>query len=317
MRFTPLACLLILSGINLQNSFGQNAQKGFLEQGFEYFFETGKYEKASRVLDSLYVNYDLKSVKLDYAIKCAVKFKQKEVTAALLRELNRDFNTDREATATNVGAWLGDTTFSFAGFFGKKWGTVSNSLMPQKQLFVDNLKSDYYGALVSFLNVDQFVRFNSVSIQTFNQVDSINLDNFSNWLIEHPKDEHIKSRLNNQIIVALLRHIGSKRFATLSTKGVFETLLSREIISAQDYGLIYDYVHPKPLYFFEYDAFVEKNWAKTGIKSLADLKKVDQQRTSIGLLPLEYCGFCIQKKIEVPDDLKYAEAVDFLVFKRK
>lgn len=316
MRFSQILLLPILLIVCINDCKSQNLHKGYLEQGFEYYFVTQQYDKALVTLQTLQKNYDLKTVKLDYALKLAVKSKQHDLVAALLQELAGDFQENTKATEEGLGEWLKDSTFNFQAFFGKQWGTVSKSLDAPIQRFEDNLKSDYYSMLQSFLSVDQFVRFNDVSLSTFNEVDSINMDNFTNWILEVPSDGHVKSRLNNQILVALLRHLGSKRFALLSEKQVFAHLLKNEIISAQDYGLMYDYLHPKAMYFLEYDAFVEKNWEKSGIKTQSELKTHDERRLKMGLLPLEYSAFCLQKGIEVPSSLRYAKPVDSFLVKQ-
>ena len=317
MRSVQIKLLFLACFAFLNQSYAQNTSKSYLEQGLEYYFVTQKLDKAIRVLDTLQKSHDFKSVNLDYAIKAAVKYKRNDLLVPLLEELYGDFSEDVLSTGKNVGAWLGDTSFNFADYFGKKWPSVSKSLQLKKQTFEDNLKSEYYSSLQNFLSVDQFVRLNKVSPATFKQVDSLNMDNFCNWLLEVPQDGHIKSRLNNQILVTLLRHLGAKRFQKLSDKQVFTHLMAKEIISAQDYGLMYDYLHPKPLYFIEYDAFVEKSWAKSGIKTRAEILALDQHRSSIGLLPIEYSGFCLQKGISVPESLLYADPIEFYVFVRK
>ena len=317
MKKIQVKMLLLLCFAIAAKAQGQNRTKAYLEQGLEYYFVTNKYDQALKTLETLQKNHNLKSVKLDYALNVAVKFKRNDLIVPLLEEDFSDFNVDLASTNANVGEFLKDSTFTFEGYFGKNWPTIHKLLEQKRQQYEDNLKSDYYGMLNDFMSVDQFVRFNSVSLSTFNEVDSLNLDNFVNWLVEVPEKEYRKSRLNNQILQVLLRHIGPARFRLLTEKQVFTRLLDREILSAQDYGLMCDYIHDKGIYFVAIDGFIEKDWAFSGIKTQADLKAVDQQRATIGLLPLEYSSFCIQRNLVVPADLKYAPAVETMVFARK
>ncbi len=314
MRTTQFALLFALSFSGLTGIKSQNLQKTFLEQGFEYYFATRQYDQALKTLETLQRQFDLRSVKLDFALNLAVKYKRDDLIVPLLEECYHDFNSSLSDTEASVGEFQGDTSFRFAAYFGKKWPKISHALVLKTQQFEDNLKGDYYSTLQNFLSVDQFVRFNEVSSSTFNQVDSINMDNFTLWLLEYPREGHLKSRLNNQMLMVLLRHLGPKRFAMLNDKKIFSDLLETEIISPQDFGLLYDYLHPKPLYFVEYDAFVEKSWDKSGIKTLTEIQALDQRRRVIGLLPLEYSGFCLQKGIVVPAELKYAKPVEGLIF---
>ena len=314
MRNIQIALLLFVCLGSSTALKSQNLKKGYLEQGFEYYFATKQYDKALKALENLQKGHDLHSVKLDFALDVAVKFKRDELIVALLEEDFSDFNADIPHTEAFIGEWLGDTTFSFAKHFWKKWPAVSKSLELKQEHYEDNLKSEYYSTLQNFLSVDQFVRFNDVSLGTFNEVDSINLDLFCNWLIEYPGKDHLKSRANNQALIVLLRHIGPKRLALLEEHKVFSTLLAQEILSAQDYGLMYDYANLNPVYFIQIDGFIEKSWDKSGIKTKAELQAVDKHRQSIGLLPLEYSGFCLQRGIAAPAELKYAKAADELIF---
>ncbi|MBN8678316.1 MAG: hypothetical protein J0M29_08830 [Chitinophagales bacterium] len=317
MQNQAIKIIFLLCTIFVFPAQSQNLNKGYLEQGLEYYYATQQYDKALKALELLQKDYDLSSVRLDMAIHVAVKFKKAPLVAALLEQESHDFKLDLSASAAGVGEWLGDSTFRFQTFFGKKWPVVAKRLEVQKQGYEDNLKSDYYGFLLNMLNVDQFVRFNSVSAGTFKEVDSLNLDMLTAWLVELPAKDHIKSRLNNQMLVAMLRHLGPARFKTLSDNKVFTSLLAAGIISPQDYGMMYDYLHPMPAYFVKIDAFIEKNWSFSGIHTLEELKAVDQRRASIGLLPLQYSGYCVQRNIIVPANLTYAAPVDQLVFGKK
>lgn len=317
MQNQAIKIIFLLCTIFVFPAQSQNLNKGYLEQGLEYYYATQQYDKALKALELLQKDYDLSSVRLDMAIHVAVKFKKAPLVAALLEQESHDFKLDLSASAAGVGEWLGDSTFRFQTFFGKKWPVVAKRLEVQKQGYEDNLKSDYYSFLLNMLNVDQFVRFNSVSAGTFKEVDSLNLDMLTAWLVELPAKDHIKSRLNNQMLVAMLRHLGPARFKTLSDNKVFTSLLAAGIISPQDYGMMYDYLHPMPAYFVKIDAFIEKNWSFSGIHTLEELKAVDQRRASIGLLPLQYSGYCVQRNIIVPANLTYAAPVDQLVFGKK
>lgn len=314
MQNQAIKIIFLLCTIFVFPAQSQILNKGYLEQGLEYYYATQQYDKALKALELLQKDYDLSSVRLDMAIHVAVKFKKAPLVAALLEQESHDFKLDLSASAAGVGEWLGDSTFRFETFFGKKWPVVAKRLEVQKQGYEDNLKSDYYSFLLNMLNVDQFVRFNSVSAGTFKEVDSLNLDMLTAWLVELPAKDHIKSRLNNQMLVAMLRHLGPARFKTLSDNKVFTNLLTAGIISPQDYGMMYDYLHPMPAYFVKIDAFIEKNWSFSGINTQSELKAVDQRRASIGLLPLEYSGYCVQRNIIVPANLKYAPPVDQMVF---
>lgn len=314
MQKHPVKIIFLLCLALISKAQSQNPTKGYLEQGVEYYYATQQYDKALKALELLQKKHDLSSVRLDMALNVAVKYKRIELTAATLEAMYADFNINLAETAGGVGEWLGDSTFRFEAYFGKKWPEITQRLDRKKQQFEDNLKSDYYGVLSSLLHVDQFVRFNEVSASTFQEIDSLNLNLLANWLMETPVKDHLKSRLNNQTLVAMLRHLGPQRFKALADHKVFDHLLEAGIISPQDYGLMYDYLHPKSEYFVNIDAFIEKNWDFSGIKTLEELKAVDQRRAAIGLLPLEYSGFCVQRNVIVPPQLKYAAPVDALVF---
>ncbi|MBL7809855.1 MAG: hypothetical protein JNN28_18685 [Saprospiraceae bacterium] len=317
MQSKAIKIIFLLCSTFVVTVQSQNLDKGYLEQGLEYYYVTQQYDKALKALELLEKEYDLSAVRLDMALHVAVKYKKEALVAALLEQEYQDFNANYMETAAGVGEWLGDSTFRFETFFGKKWPEVANRLETQKQGYEDNLKSDYYSFLLNMLNVDQFVRFNSVSAGTFKEVDSLNQDMLAAWLLELPAKDHLKSRLNNQMLVAMLRHLGPARFKTLSDNKIFTSLLAAGIISPQDYGMMYDYLHPMPAYFVKIDAFIEKNWSFSGIHTLEELKAVDQRRASIGLLPLQYSGYCVQRNIIVPANLKYAPPVDQMVFGRK
>jgi hypothetical protein len=294
--------------------YTQDFRQSLLDQALEYYFVTGQYQQSMQVLDTLDQRYNLAGVNLDYAIKVSIQQNRTKITEKLIRVCIREFDykDGLPVLESEIRDWLADSTFTFQHYFNKKWKSIC-SYNRSNQQYLQTINSRFHQEIAGFLAVDQFIRMNQVSKQTFIEIDSLNMDNFMGLLLEENFDTVPRSRYNQQIIQVLLRHIGPARFVKLEEARVFKKLTAVGMLSPVDYALMRDYIYPESIYFPAYDAFIEEDWAMSKIATREQLKETDRRRQEIGLLPLEYSAFCIRKKLIVPAVLKYALPLETII----
>jgi len=286
-----------------------------LIQGFDYYYITNQYSDAMETLDTLtkYYNYD--HLNLSNGIKVCVIMNRKDIALSLLRDIFKHFNGYEEIKYIERNSFGNDST-SFKKYFGEAWMQISSLLDLDKNFYEAYATSRIGNEIQDFLAIDQFIRVNDIGVNNFKIIDSICVNQFCDWLSTNI-DSIKYQRILCQSLLVMLRHTGQNRFDSLEKNGVFKKLLHNNIISISEYSTNYDYSHSSSLYYPKYEAFIERKWKSTGINTIEYLKQIDNIRYSIGLLPLEYCAFCIKHELIVPLDMKYNSNLKNIIFNNK